>query len=264
MLRRFGDEAGVLDVADDLDLVHAVAAPAARTTFSSIITLPMSLAPKARLSCPTLPPCVTHDDWRLSKLSRTSRAIASVRRYSIAGGLAAAELGVLGLVAPGDERGEAARLVLQLAQPEQVLEPLLDGLHVPYIMVAVVRSPARGRGASRRAIRRRSPCCSSSGACARDRRGSRRRRRDAVEAGGDQPLDHLRTGSCDSRDRWITSGGDSACSLNAGYRAFTARNRSSYHSSGRSGCGRPAAGAGRRRGRWSRRSCRKISSNPST
>jgi hypothetical protein len=27
-----------------------------------------------------LPPCVTHDDCRLSKLSSTSRAIASVRR----------------------------------------------------------------------------------------------------------------------------------------------------------------------------------------
>ena len=48
-----------------------------------------------------------------------------------AGRLAAAELGVLRLVAPGDERGEAAGLVLQLAQPEQVLEPLLDGLDVP-------------------------------------------------------------------------------------------------------------------------------------
>ena len=58
-------------------------APAARTTFSSIITLPMSLAPKARLNCPTLPPCVTHDACRLSKLSSTSRAIASVRRYSM-------------------------------------------------------------------------------------------------------------------------------------------------------------------------------------
>ena len=45
-----------------------------------------------------------------------------------AGRLPAAELGVLRLIAPGDERGEAAGLVLQLAQPEQVLEPLLDRL----------------------------------------------------------------------------------------------------------------------------------------
>ena len=31
------------------------------------------------------------------------------------------------------------------------------------------------------------------------------------------------------REMCSTSGGDSACSLNSGYRAFTARNRSSYH-----------------------------------
>ena len=58
-------------------------APAARTTFSSIMTLPMSFAPKARLNCPTLPPCVTHDACRLSKLSRTMRDSAKVRRYSM-------------------------------------------------------------------------------------------------------------------------------------------------------------------------------------
>ena len=45
-----------------------------------------------------------------------------------AGRLGAAELGVLRLIAPRDERGEAAGLVLQLAEPEQVLEPLLHGL----------------------------------------------------------------------------------------------------------------------------------------
>ena len=33
----------------------------------------------------------------------------------------------------------------------------------------------------------------------------------------------------------MTSGGESACSLNAGYLLLTARNRSSYHASGRSG-----------------------------
>jgi hypothetical protein len=40
-----GTEPHVLDVADDLDFIHAGQAPAARTTFSSIATLPMSLAP---------------------------------------------------------------------------------------------------------------------------------------------------------------------------------------------------------------------------
>ena len=73
-----GDEAGVLDVDDDLELVHACTGSA--NDVLSIITLPMSFAPKARLSWPTFPPCVTHDAWRLSKLSRTIRANASVRR----------------------------------------------------------------------------------------------------------------------------------------------------------------------------------------
>ena len=64
-------------------------------------------------------------------MSSTSRAIASVAEILDAGRFAAAELGVLGLIAPGDERGEAAGLVLQLAQPEQVLEPLLHRLDGP-------------------------------------------------------------------------------------------------------------------------------------
>ena len=48
-----------------------------------------------------------------------------------AGRLVAAVLGVLGLIAPGDERREAAGLVLQVAQPHHVLDALLVGLHRP-------------------------------------------------------------------------------------------------------------------------------------
>ena len=48
-----------------------------------------------------------------------------------AGRLVAAVLGVLRLVAPGDERGEAAGLVLQIAQPHHVLDALLVRLHRP-------------------------------------------------------------------------------------------------------------------------------------
>ena len=141
------DEAGVLDVPDDLEFVHAqYAAPAARTTFSSIITEPMSLAPNARLSCPTFPPCVTHDDCRLSKLSRTRRAIASVRsiRFSRFGrhAVVTSELRVVGLEAPGDECREAAGFVLQVAQTERVLETLVERLDGAIIIVAVVRRPA--------------------------------------------------------------------------------------------------------------------------
>ena len=83
----------------------------------------------------------------LSKLSSTSRATASVRRYSIAGRLDPRQLGVIRLEGPGDERGEAAGFVLEVAQPQQVLEPLLERLDVPYIIVAVVRSPSSWPGA---------------------------------------------------------------------------------------------------------------------
>ena len=48
-----------------------------------------------------------------------------------AGRLGAGELGVVGLIAPRDEGGEAAGLVLQRAQPQQMLEALLVGLDRP-------------------------------------------------------------------------------------------------------------------------------------
>jgi hypothetical protein len=44
--------------------------PAAETTFSSIITEPMSSAPNASATWPTFIPCVTHDDWMCGTLSR--------------------------------------------------------------------------------------------------------------------------------------------------------------------------------------------------
>jgi hypothetical protein len=44
--------------------------PAAETTFSSIITEPMSSAPKPSATCPTFMPCVTQDDWMCGTLSR--------------------------------------------------------------------------------------------------------------------------------------------------------------------------------------------------
>ena len=83
MLRRFGTKPASSMFRTISASSMQYSAPAARTTFSSIITLPMSLAPKARLSWPTLPPCVTHDACRLSKLSRTMRERARVRRYSM-------------------------------------------------------------------------------------------------------------------------------------------------------------------------------------
>ena len=56
-------------------------APAAETTFSSIIRLPKSFAPKRSETWPIFPPCVTHEACTLGKLSSITRATASVRRY---------------------------------------------------------------------------------------------------------------------------------------------------------------------------------------
>ena len=162
----------------------------------------MSLAPNARLSWPTLPPCVTHDACRLSKLSRTMRAMRERAQVVDAGRLGAAELGVIGLIAPGDERGEAAGLVLQRAQPQQVLDPLLVGLDGPEhhrrgraqagaVRVAHHVEPLVG---GRLAVAVQQPC-------GRDRRGSRRRRRGRCRgprrSAGRAPAG---TGSCDSRE----------------------------------------------------------------
>src|SRR5262249_10434703 len=44
--------------------------PAAETTFSSIMTEPMSSAPKPSATWPIFIPCVTQDDWMWSTLSR--------------------------------------------------------------------------------------------------------------------------------------------------------------------------------------------------
>ena len=56
--------------------------PAEETTFSSIMTLPMSLAPKNSASWPIFGPIVTQLLCRFLMLSKYSRASASMRRYS--------------------------------------------------------------------------------------------------------------------------------------------------------------------------------------
>ncbi len=61
----------------------------------------------------------------LAKLSRYSRATAFVLRYSNAPGRRnVGHVRVLRLKRPADERREAARFVLQLPQPLQMLDPL--------------------------------------------------------------------------------------------------------------------------------------------
>ena len=168
----------------------------------------------------------------------------------------APELGVLGLVAPGDERREPAGLVLQLAQPEQVLEPLLERLDR-----AVHHRRRRAQaGVMRvahhvRAIRRPSPCRSSAAACGRDRRGSRRRRPECCRARGDQPRDHLghrqlrQARDVDDlrrRQRVQLEGG--VPRLDGAEQVFVPLRAAGP------GCARPAAAAARRRRQSSRRS----------
>ena len=105
----------------------------------------------------------------------------------------AGELGVLGLVAPGDERGEAAGLVLQRAQPQQVLEPLLVGLDRPVhhrrrraqpgaVRVAHHVEPLVGRRLAVAVQQLAHAVDEDLGAAAGN----------AVEPGGDQPVDARR------------------------------------------------------------------------
>ena len=65
-----GDVAGFANARLISSSVRWWTVPAEETTFSSIIRLPMSLAPKNRPSWPILAPCVTQDDWMLGTLSR--------------------------------------------------------------------------------------------------------------------------------------------------------------------------------------------------
>ena len=56
--------------------------------------------------------------------------------------MTASQSGVLRLKAPRDERGEAAGLFLQLVEPLEVIDAILDVLAYPNIIVAVVRMPS--------------------------------------------------------------------------------------------------------------------------
>ena len=99
--------------------------PACATTFSSIIRLPMSLAPKNRANWPIFSPCVTQHDWMLGKLSRYKpgdglrlQILERAGRRNMGHGR------VVGLKRPADKGGKSARFVLQLPQPLQMLDPL--------------------------------------------------------------------------------------------------------------------------------------------
>ena len=121
------------------------------------------------------------------------RAMRERAQVVDAGRFGAGELGVIGLIAPGDERGEAAGFVLQRAQPQQMLEPLLVGLDRPVhhrrrraqagaMRVAHDVEPFVGRRLAVAVQQLAHAIDEDLGAAAGN----------AVEPGGDQPLDHRR------------------------------------------------------------------------
>ena len=124
----FGDEPGVLDVAHDLDFVHAVAgaggadhvlldhhaAHVVGTVREAELTDLAALGHPRGLDVVEV---VEHD-----ARNRERAQVVEARR------LRACQFGVIGLIAPRDERGEAAGLVLQRPQAQQMLETFFVGL----------------------------------------------------------------------------------------------------------------------------------------
>jgi len=121
----------------------------------SIIRLAHVVGPEEQGNLPDLRPCVTHDDWMFGMLSRYSRAIACVLRYSWAPAGATSAIAVCsGWKRQTDERREAARLVLQLPQTFQRLDAFRQRLDMANIMVQVERPPSSCQTRALPAIRR--------------------------------------------------------------------------------------------------------------
>ena len=124
-------ESGVLDVADDLGFVHAVARAGGPHDVFLDHHAAHVVGAVGQAQLPDL--AALRHPRRLQVVEVVEDDARDRERAQVveAGRLAAGELGVLGLIAPRDERGEAAGLVLQRAQPQQVLEALLVGLDRP-------------------------------------------------------------------------------------------------------------------------------------
>ena len=104
--------------------------PAARTTFSSIITEPTSLPPKRKPVWQTFSPCVTQLDWTFSKLLRIDASDGQRLQVFDGGGFVpstTAQSRVLRLKRPRDERGEAACLFLQIVDSLEMIDAVLVG-----------------------------------------------------------------------------------------------------------------------------------------
>ena len=193
MLRRFGMNPASSMFDDDLDFVHAVA----RAGRADDVLLDHHAAhvvgAEGEAELPDL--AALRHPRRLQVVEVVEDDARERERAQVvdAGRLDAAALGVLGLVAPGDERGEAAGLVLQIAQPHHVLDALLVRLHRPVhhrrrraqagaVRLAHDVEPFVGRRLAVAVQQLADAIDEDLGAAAGN----------AVEAGGNQPLDHRR------------------------------------------------------------------------
>ena len=121
-------ESRIFDVADDLELVHAVACPggAHDVLFDHHAAHIVGAVRKAQL--PDLPALrdprrlqvvkIVEDDSR----NRERAQVVDARR------LPARQLGMVGLIAPRDKGGESTGLILERTKPQQMLHAFLVGL----------------------------------------------------------------------------------------------------------------------------------------
>ena len=127
----FGGEPGILDVADDLDFVHAVggAGRPHDVLFDHHAAHVVGAVGQTQLT----DFAALRDPGRLHVVEVVEHDAADRQRAQIvdAGRFGPGELGVIGLIAPGDKRREATGFVLQRAQPQHVLDPLFVGFHRP-------------------------------------------------------------------------------------------------------------------------------------
>ena len=196
MLRRFGAEAGVLDVADDLDLVHAVGRAGRPHDVLLDHHRPHVVGAEEQAQLPHL--AALRDPRRLEVVEvvedqpgdRQGPQVVDASRLE-RDAVLEPKLGVIGLETPRDERGEPAGLVLQVAQPQHVFETLLERLDR-----AVHHRRGRAQSGPMRLAHHAEPLVGGRLAVAVQQLAHAIDENlgaaagNAVEAGGDEPLDH--------------------------------------------------------------------------
>ena len=126
-----GHESGVLDVARNLDLIHAI--DCARGTNDVFLHHDTAhvVGTEGKTQLPDL--AALRDPRRLEIGNVVEDHPGERQRAQIVdtGRLDAAELGVWRLIAPGDKRREAAGLILEIAELHQVFDTLLETFDGP-------------------------------------------------------------------------------------------------------------------------------------